>query len=42
MKNLKQHILAGLLIIAGISLYAQGSPGAIKGHVLTTGGEAVI
>ncbi len=42
MKNLKQHILAGLLIIAGISLYAQGSPGAIKGQVLTTGGEAVI
>lgn len=42
MKNWRQNIVTGLLIIAGISLYAQGSPGAIKGQVLTAAGEAVI
>lgn len=42
MKNLKQTLLTGLLIIAGISLYAQGSPGAIKGQVLNMDNEPVI
>jgi hypothetical protein len=42
MKNLKQSVLTGLLIVAGLGVYAQGSPGAIKGRVLTTEGEAVI
>jgi hypothetical protein len=42
MKNWKQTLLTGLLIIAGISLHAQGSPGAIKGQVLNMDNEPVI
>ena len=42
MKNWKQMLVTGLLVVAGLTLQAQGSPGAIKGQVLTTAGEAVI
>lgn len=42
MKNLKQSLVTGLLIIAGLAMSAQGLPGAIKGQILTTDNEPVI
>lgn len=42
MKDLKQMLITGILLVAGLASRAQGSPGAIKGQVLTTAGEAVI
>ncbi len=42
MKNLKQIVIAGLLIITTVSVQAQGSPGAIKGQILNMENEPVI
>src|SRR3954471_15931227 len=42
MKNLKQIVIAGVLVFAAITDYAQGSPGAIKGQILNMENEPVI
>lgn len=36
MKNLKQNLIAGLLVISSLSFFGQGSMGAIKGEILSS------
>lgn len=42
MKNLKQTVLTGLLLIGGLSVFSQGSMGAVKGQILSSDNEPVI
>lgn len=42
MKNLKQTLLTGLLLIGGLSVFSQGSMGAVKGQILSSDNEPVI
>ena len=42
MKNLKQNLIAGLLVIGSVSFYAQSSMGAIKGEILSNENLPVI
>lgn len=41
MKNLKQTVLTGLLLIGSLSVFSQGSMGALKGQILNTDNEPV-
>ena len=41
MKNLKQTILLGLLLIGSLSVFSQGSSGVLKGQILNTDNEPV-
>lgn len=42
MKNLKQNLIAGLLVISSLSFFGQSSMGAIKGEILTNENLPVI
>jgi hypothetical protein len=42
MKNLKQTVLTGLLLIGSLSVFSQGSMGAVKGQILSSDNEPVI
>lgn len=42
MKNLKQNLMAGLLVISSLSFFAQGSMGTIKGEILSNENLPVI
>ena len=42
MKNLKQTVLTGLLLIGSLSVFSQGSMGAVKGQILNNDNEPVI
>lgn len=42
MKNLKQTVLTVLLLIGGLSVFSQGSMGAVKGQILSSDNEPVI
>lgn len=42
MKNLKQNLMAGLLVIGSLSFFGQSSMGAIKGEILTNDNLPVI
>ena len=42
MKNLKQTLIAGLLIISNVSVFAQGSMGAVKGEILNNDNLPVV
>jgi hypothetical protein len=42
MKNLKQIVLAGLLVVSSLSIFSQSSMGAVKGQILNSENEPVI